>query len=99
MLRGTGGGTGFRWTSAAALVALLLVAAAPARADRELVGLKHAKFNWSAASGPVSGYRIYLERNYSQFFASMTTSADELSVVVNGDYGEVYRVQVAAIAQ
>jgi hypothetical protein len=98
MLRRTGG-IWFRWTSAAALVVLLLVAGSPARAARELVGLKHAKFKWSAAPGPVSGYRVYLERNYAEFVASMTTSADELSVVVNGNYEEVYRVQVAAIAE
>jgi hypothetical protein len=82
-------------------LALLLASAAPARADRDLVGVTQAKFGWSAASGPVAGYRIYVERNGGGFLPHPTTPtrpAGDRVVSVSGSYGDVIRVQVAALA-
>jgi FG-GAP-like repeat len=90
-----------RWACGAALLTLLLAIATPARADRDLVGITQAKFTWSAASGPVSAYRIYVERNGGGFLPHPTTPTKPVTdrvVVVVGSYGDVIRVQVAAIS-
>ena len=92
---------GSRWVRCAALLTLLLAIAAPARADRDLVGVTQAKFAWSAASGPVVGYRIYVERNGGGFLPHPTTPTKpdgDRVVVVTGNYGDVIRVQVAAVS-
>jgi hypothetical protein len=99
MLRRTGGGIGSRWASAAALLAGLLFGAPSAQA-RDLVGLTQARFTWTAASGPVAGYRVYVERNWSSWAPHPTAfalPAGARSVVVSGNLNETYRVQVAAI--
>src|SRR5262245_25761362 len=87
----------FRQAQAAALFTLLLAFAMPARADLDLVGVTPAKFGWSAASGPVTGYHIYVERNGGGFLLHPTTPtkpANDRVVVVTGNYGDVVRVQV-----
>ncbi len=91
----------FRRACSAALLLLLLAIAAPARADRDLVGVMQAAFAWSAASGPVLAYRIYVERNGGDFLphpSTPTKPANERVVVVTASYGDVIRVQVAAVA-
>jgi hypothetical protein len=90
-----------RQAQAAALLTLLLAFAAPARADRDLVGVTQAKFSWSASSGPVAGYHVYVERNGGGFLPHPTTpnkAPNDRVVVVTGNYGDVIRVQVAAVS-
>src|SRR5262245_59301007 len=84
----------------ACLLTLLLAAALPARADRDLVGVTSAKFTWSPADGDVVAYRIYVERNDGGFEPHPTmpikTEGDRV-VSVSGNYGDVIRVEVAAL--
>ena len=90
-----------RQAQAAALLTLLLAFAMPARADRDLVGVTQAKFGWSASSGPVAGYHVYVERNGGGFQPHPTTpnkAPNDRVVVVSGNYGDVVRVQVAAVS-
>src|SRR5262245_59701375 len=47
------------------LLALLLVASAPAAAI-DLPGKTSATLAWTAAAGPVSGYNVFVSRNGSQ---------------------------------
>ena len=90
-----------RWARGAALLTLLVAIAMPARADRDLVGVTQAKFTWTPASGPVIAYRIYVERNGGGFLPHATTPTkpeNDRVVAVTGSYGDVIRVQVAAIS-
>ncbi len=91
---------GSRWARSALLLTLLLVIAAPALADRDLVGVTQAKFGWSAAPGDVLAYRVYVEFNAGGFVPHPTTPIKyegDRVVVVSGSYGDVVRVQVAAL--
>jgi len=92
---------GFHWARGAVLLTLLLAIAAPARADRDLVGVTQAKFGWSAALGDVIAYRIYVETNGGGFLPHPLTPIKyegDRVVVASGNYGDVIRVQVAALA-
>ena len=86
----------------ALLLTLLTALAAPARADRDVVGVTRVKFSWTAASGDdVAYYRVYVERNGGGFMPHPLTPIKlegSRIVAVAGAYGDVIRVQVAAIA-
>jgi hypothetical protein len=85
----------------ALVLALLFAVAAPAYADRNLVGVTSAKFGWSAASGDVAGYRVYVERNGGGFVPhpqTPTKPAGDRTVAVSGGFGDSVRIQVAAVA-
>ena len=89
------------WTLGAVVLTLLFAIAVPARADRDLVGVTQAKFSWSAASGNPIAYRVYVERNGGGFLPHPLTpikNEGDRTVVVTGSYGDVIRVQVAALS-
>jgi hypothetical protein len=90
-----------RWAHGALSLTLLFAIAGQARADRDLVGVTQAKFGWSAATGDVVAYRVYLERNGGGFMPHPTTPIKyegDRVVSVSGSYGEQVRVQVAALS-
>ena len=91
---------GSHWARGAVLLTLLLAISAPARADRDLVGVTKAKFSWSPATGGASAYRIYVETNGGGFLPHPVTPIKyegDRVVVATGSYGAVIRVQVAAL--
>ena len=92
----------FRWARGAGLLTLVLAVAAPAGADIQLVGATQARFVWSAATGPVIAYRVYIQRNGSSYVphSVVATQSDGAgSVVITASYGDRIRIQVAALGQ
>ncbi len=89
-----------RGVRAVALLALLFAIATPARADRDLIGVTQATFGWTAAPGNVIAYMVYVERNYGGFIPHPTTpikAEGDRVVTVTGSYGDMIRIQVAAL--
>jgi len=72
--------------------------AAPAAAERVVIG-DTTRFAWAPASGPVSGYRVYIARNgSSDYVFHRATSASTPEVAVTGAPGTSARVRVRAWA-
>lgn len=78
---------------ASALAALGV--ALPAHAV-DLVGQTSARFQWSAASGPVAGYAVYVARNGGAFPTTPTQMVSSTQATVTGAYGDSVAIRVAA---
>jgi hypothetical protein len=92
---------GSGWARCACLLTLGLAFALPARADRDLVGVTQAKFSWTSADGDVIAYRVYVETNGGGFEPHPTSpikAEGDRVVSVAARYGDVIRVEVAALA-
>lgn len=76
-------------------VACLLATAGPARAV-DLVGQTSAHFQWTAASGPVASYAVYVARNGGAFPTSASQVVTGTDTVVSGSYGDTIQIRVAA---
>ncbi|MCG8592303.1 MAG: VCBS repeat-containing protein [Proteobacteria bacterium] len=89
----------FRWTGQSLVVLALLVVApaallvSPALAA-DVVGRTTAELRWSAASGPVVGYQLFVSRNGGGFTATTTVAGTQ--AMVSGAYGDTVQLQVAA---
>jgi Viral BACON domain len=75
--------------------ALALALAAPAQA-LDLVGQTSARFVWTAATGPVANYVVYVARNGAAFPTLPTQTVSTTEATVTGAYGDSIQVQVAA---
>lgn len=75
------------------------VVAAPAEAV-DIVGKTSATFGWTAASGPVGSYRVFVARNTSTFpsGAESTVSAGSRAVTIAAKVGETIKVRIAAVS-
>lgn len=65
----------------------------------DVIGTTTVNFEWTAASGPVSAYLVYVARNSDTFptFPEAVTGASNRRVAIQGVYGERIRVRVAAV--
>jgi hypothetical protein len=75
--------------------ACLLALARPAGAV-DLVGQTSAHFQWTAASGPVAAYALYVARNGGAFATSASQVVSTPEAYVSGSYGDTIQVRVAA---
>jgi len=80
---------------AAAFLALL--ASVPAGAI-DLPGSTAATFRWEAASGPVSGYHVFVSRNGQGFPPAPEQQVSGREATVTGTLGESVRVRVRAFS-
>ncbi len=76
-------------------VAALLALAGPARAI-DLVGQTSAHFQWSAASGPVASYAVYVARNGGAFPTSASQVVTSTDAYVPGSTGDTIQICVSA---
>lgn len=85
-----------RWRVAVGIVCGL--AGAPPASALELVGSTSATFRWGAASGPVSGYAVYVARDGAAFPAlpEVFTGVAQTAATIAGVAGETVVVRVAA---
>lgn len=79
------------WTALALAVAPVL----PGRAI-DLVGQTSARFQWTAASGPVASYVVFVARNGAAFPTTPSQTVTGTEATVTGAYGDSILVQVAA---
>ena len=68
---------------------------APAHAV-DIVGLTSGRFAWSAASGPVAGYAVFVNRNSAGYPAQPSQRVSSLDAVITGSYGDSFVLKVAA---
>jgi len=66
----------------------------------DIVGKTTATFGWTAASGPVGSYRVYVARNTTAFptSAESTVSASSRSVTISAKVGDAVKVRIAAVS-
>jgi hypothetical protein len=76
-------------------IALALALAAPARAI-DLVGQTSARFRWTAATGPVASYAVYVARGGAAFPTTPSQTVTATEATVSGAYGDSIQIQVAA---
>lgn len=64
------------------------------------VGATQVTFTWTAASGPVASYRVFIARNGAGFpsSATATVAAGSRAVTVSGAVGERLKVRVAGVS-
>jgi hypothetical protein len=86
--------TGRSWRAVSITLGLALAWATPVQGAIELEGVTQATFRWTAASGPVAGYNVYvsLNRQAGVLYEQVNTPASTVRAVV-GD-----RVVVAVAA-
>jgi hypothetical protein len=82
-----------RLVSLLAAGACLAAVAGPASAI-DVVG-RSVKIGWAKASGPVSGYGVYVSRNGGAYQLKSGTTSNQATII--GGYGETLRVKVAAV--
>jgi Viral BACON domain len=70
------------------------LAAAPARST-DIIGTS-ANFTWAAASGPVAGYAVFVNRNGTGFPAAPDQLVTASQATVSGSYGDTIVIAVAA---
>jgi hypothetical protein len=88
------GRIGAKIFAAFALLPLLLLAP-PASALVEIVGEEQATFEWAAASGPVTGYRVFVSANGGA--ATQHSSVDATTqATIHASFGDTIEVSVAA---
>lgn len=75
-------------------IALLLPVCASAATPVEIAGSTQATLRWEPASGPVAGYYVIVSRDGGT--PQVAGVSDDVEEVVDGAYGEVLTVQVAA---
>jgi hypothetical protein len=80
---------------AALWMALALALASPARAI-DLVGQTSARFRWTASTGPVASYAVYVARNGAAFPSTPSQIVTGTEATVTGAYGDSIQLQVAA---
>ncbi len=69
--------------------------AAPAHAV-DIIGLTSGRFAWSAASGPVAGYAVFVNRNGAGYPAQPDQRVTSLDAVITGSFGDSFVLKVAA---
>jgi hypothetical protein len=62
----------------------------------DLVGKTDATFNWTAASGPVFEYAVFVDRNGTGFPGTPEQIVNSTSVNLSGEYEDTLTVRVAA---
>ena len=77
------------------LALALWVAPTAARAI-DLTGVTSAILTWTAASGPVAGYGVFIARNGAGFPSTPNFTIATTSATVTGSYGDSLMVRVAA---
>lgn len=86
----------YRWRIAGFL--LLLCAGSlpdPARSGT-VVGATSANFAWTAATGPVAGYAVFVNRNGAGYPAAPTQLVTSPGALVSASYGDTVAIKVAA---
>jgi hypothetical protein len=63
----------------------------------DIVGRTYADFDWQQASGPVTGYAVYVSRDGSGFSGTPERYVSRTTSRVTGSYGESIVVRVAAL--
>lgn len=98
----SGGGCGVLWSATRALrmragcACIVFVACAATTASAvDLPGKTSARLGWTAATGPVTGYRVYVSRNGS-VPTSHEQSVTATEAVVSGATGDAIEVWVRA---
>jgi len=79
-----------------ALVALQMILLSNFALATDLVGKTSATFNWTAASGPVVEYAVFVDRNGTGFPGAPEKIVSSTSVALTGSYGNSLVVRVAA---
>ncbi|HTF35265.1 MAG TPA: FG-GAP-like repeat-containing protein [Myxococcota bacterium] len=79
-----------------ALMALGISLACGAASAVNVVGSKTANLSWSAASGPVAGYGVFVALNGAPYPASPNFTTTSTTGQVTGAYGDSFTVKVAA---
>jgi uncharacterized membrane protein len=81
---------------AAITIATCLFAVSPPAAATDVVGQTSANLAWTAASGSVAGYGIYISRNGGAYPATPNATSAAPGTTVSGAYGDTLLVKVAA---
>ncbi|HTF34174.1 MAG TPA: VCBS repeat-containing protein [Myxococcota bacterium] len=79
-----------------ALIALAISLACGAASAVNVVGSTTANLSWTAASGPVAGYGVFIALNGAPYPASPNFTTTSTSGQVTGAYGDSFTVKVAA---
>jgi hypothetical protein len=79
-----------------AVVALGISLASASGHAQNVVGSTTANLTWTAASGPVSGYGVFIARNGAPYPASATLITIGTTAQVTGAYGDSFTAKVAA---
>ena len=61
-----------------------------------IVGTTSANFAWTAASGPVAGYAVFVNRNGAGYPAAPSQQVTAPQATVSGSYGDTVVIKVAA---
>jgi hypothetical protein len=82
------------------IIIMLAIAIAPGLATAiELAGVTEFTFQWSAASGNIDWYGVYVARNGEARPLDPSQVVPENDVVISGEAGDSLRVWVAAFDQ
>jgi hypothetical protein len=81
---------------AALSVGLALVSTPVTATAETLFGVESATFRWDSATGPVTGYRVYVSTNGRRSSVYATVSGTE--VIAHAEYGQTISVSVAAVS-
>ncbi len=79
-----------------AIVAVQMFFLAASALSVDLVGKTDATLNWTAATGPVFEYAVFVNRNGGGFPATPEQVVSSTSVTLTGAYGDTLVVRVAA---
>ena len=82
--------------SITAIVAIQMFLLSESTLAADLVGKTSATFNWTAATGPVFQYAVFVDRNETGFPATPEQLVSSTSVTLTGSYGDALVVRVAA---
>lgn len=76
--------------------AAVIFAAAPASAVLDVAGATTARFDWTAAAGPVASYAVYVNRNSTGFPSQPEQVVSGTSVTLQGALNQTLVVRVHA---
>jgi hypothetical protein len=86
---------GLRYLRSCIWIVLAFALAAPAHAV-DLVGKTSVRFAWTAATGPVASYAVFVSRNGAAFPTAPTQTVSATEATLTGAYGDTLQIQVAA---